>query len=198
MNKERKVLTTFQAAEYCLVSPFTVRNWVESEVLPAYRTPGGHRRILKEDLDLFLRKHGMPGPDVLGGVAKTVLVVDKDKTVTALVSKVVRQVDEKVRVETVHDGFEMGLLVCSLRPHVVVLDLKMPGLDGFKVCRKFKSGSLGVGSAILGTSTNYTAAVAKKFVKCGGWKLLKKPLDVDLLKVAISEALSIHWSARIA
>jgi excisionase family DNA binding protein len=198
MNKERKVLTTFQAAEYCHVSPFTVRNWIESETLPAYRTPGGHRRVLREDLDVFLKKHGMPGPDVLEGEAKRVLVVDNDKATLDVVSKVVRQVDAKVKVATAPDAFEMGLHIRSLRPHIIILNLKLPGLDSFEVCKKIKSGSLEANSIVLGFSSHYTAAFAGKFVKCGGWKLLKKPLDVDLLKEAISEALSIHWSDRIS
>jgi excisionase family DNA binding protein len=195
-EKERRVFTTFQAAEYCHVSPFTVRNWIESEVLPAYRTPGGHRRVLREDLDAFLRKHGMPGGDILEGANKKVLIVDDDKAVTTFVSKVVKEVDDRAEIATALNGFTAGSLVKSFRPQVVILDLKMPGLDGFEVCKMIKTDPSSSDTTVLGITGYHTAANAKKFANCGGWQLLKKPLDVDRLKNAISEALSIHWSAR--
>jgi len=196
MKRERRVFTTFQAAEYCHVSPFTVRNWIESEALPAYRTPGGHRRILREDLDAFLKRHGMPGPEVLGGKGNKVLIVDDDRSVTTFVARVVKQVDDETEIKVATDGFEAGSLVSTFRPRLVILDLKMPGLDGFEVCKRIKLEPSAAGATVLGITGYYTKAYAKKFAKCGGWQLLKKPLDVGRLKEAITEALSIHWSRR--
>jgi excisionase family DNA binding protein len=49
-----KHLTTGQAASICSVTPDTVLKWIRSGHLPARRTPGGHHRIDREDLDRFL------------------------------------------------------------------------------------------------------------------------------------------------
>ncbi len=49
-------LTTTQAAEFCGVTRFTIRNWVNSSGLKAYKTAGGHRRILKRDLISFMKE----------------------------------------------------------------------------------------------------------------------------------------------
>jgi len=48
------VLTTTGAAQLCNVSRFTIRNWVENGKLKSNLTAGGHRRILKEDLEKFM------------------------------------------------------------------------------------------------------------------------------------------------
>jgi excisionase family DNA binding protein len=116
MGEREKVFTTFQAADYCRVSPFTIRNWVESGVLPGYKTPGGHRRILKRDLDEFLKRHGMPGPEgTLSRTRSKVLVVDDDASVNDFVSKVVTQIDGEAEVAVALDGFEAGAKVITRR-----------------------------------------------------------------------------------
>lgn len=191
MAKERRVFSSFQAAEYCQVSPFSVRNWIESEALPAYRTPGGHRRVLKEDLDAFLKKHGMPAGDILKDEKRRVLIVDDDSEVLKFVAEVVSEVRENVKIATASDGFEAGALLSEFKPHVVILDLKMPGLDGFQVCSRIKANPQTQDITVLGVTGYYSTAYAKRFAKCGGWQLLKKPFDVDILKEIVAEALNI-------
>jgi excisionase family DNA binding protein len=196
MTESSKVLTTFQAAEYCQVSPFTIRNWVESGKLPAYRTPGGHRRIRKGDLDEFLKKHDMPGGGQEAEDKRRILVVDDDEIVADFVSKIARDIEGGADVPVALDGFEAGTMVTSIRPQVVILDLRMPGLDGFEVCRKIKASSATSSTVVIGITGYYSAEYAKKFADCGGHHLLRKPIDVQELKQAISEAFEIYKEAH--
>jgi len=53
----KSVLSTYQVANLCNVHLTTVINWVNEGVLPAYTTPGGHRRIKKEDFLEFAKKY---------------------------------------------------------------------------------------------------------------------------------------------
>ena len=189
MAERDKVLSTFQAADYCQVSPFTVRNWVESGELPAYRTPGGHRRILRRDMDEFLKKHGMPRTGEPTPSNARILIVDDDPTVTEFVRRIISQVDEEAEVAIASDGFEAGSLVTGFRPDVVVLDLRMPGLDGFQVCQKIKNDPSISAATVIGITGFYSPEYDARFRSCGGWKLLKKPLDVEALKTAVGQAL---------
>ncbi|MGD0780723.1 MAG: helix-turn-helix domain-containing protein [Dehalococcoidales bacterium] len=47
-------------AKHCGVSNTTVLRWIEAGQLPAFRLPGGHHRIGREDLNKFLNKYHMP------------------------------------------------------------------------------------------------------------------------------------------
>jgi excisionase family DNA binding protein len=47
-------------AKHCGVSNTTVLRWISAGELPAFRLPGGHYRIGREDLTDFLNKYGMP------------------------------------------------------------------------------------------------------------------------------------------
>ena len=62
MNR-KSVFTTFETAKLCHVSPLSIINWVNAGRLPAFRTPGGHRRIRREDLVRFMRDNGIPLPE---------------------------------------------------------------------------------------------------------------------------------------
>jgi excisionase family DNA binding protein len=196
MPERTKVLTTFQAADYCNVSPFTIRNWVESGKLPAYKTPGGHRRIRKDDLDGFLKKYKMPASELDEEQRKKILVVDDDETVARFLSKVVKDVDNESDVAIALDGFEAGALMTSFEPQVVILDLRMPGLDGFEVCKKIKENSNTSAAIVIGITGYYSPEAAEKFARCGGWQLLTKPIDVVKLKQVIGGAFRIYWASR--
>ena len=52
-----KIFSISEAAEHLGVSALTLRNWERQAKIRAFRTPGGHRRFRKSDLDVIL------GPD---------------------------------------------------------------------------------------------------------------------------------------
>ena len=137
----KPVLTTFEAARLCHVSPLSIINWVNAGRLPAFRTPGGHRRIRREDLITFMRDNGLPLPEELsqGAGRRKVLIVDDEPAILKLLAEQLkRQTKDPFEVATASDGFEAGRLVASLRPDVVILDLRMPGVDGFQVCKTIR------------------------------------------------------------
>src|SRR5438093_11941557 len=74
-------LTLGQAAKYLGVAQSTIRKWSDSGRVPAFYTPGGHRRYRRGDLDAFLERSG-PGR---GRSGPLVLVVDDDPDVRQVV-----------------------------------------------------------------------------------------------------------------
>ena len=49
-------LTTFEAAKILSVTPDAVLKWIKSGILEARRTPGGHHRIARKNIDQLLEK----------------------------------------------------------------------------------------------------------------------------------------------
>ncbi len=127
-----KYYTTFQVSKLLGVSLATVVNWTKAGMLAAHRTPGGHRRIAESDLVEFARTYKMPleiEPPAPSGPAR-VLIVDDDEDHLAFV---VRVLEPDFDVETATSGFAAGLAVARFRPDCIVLDIRMPGMDGFDV-----------------------------------------------------------------
>src|SRR3954463_16376933 len=71
-------LTLGQAAKYLGVAQSTIRKWSDQGRVPAFYTPGGHRRYRRPDLDNFLNRSG-PGGNAQQG--PLVLIVDDDERV---------------------------------------------------------------------------------------------------------------------
>src|ERR671910_3755856 len=79
-------LTLGQAAKYLGVAQSTIRKWSDSGRVPAFYTPGGHRRYRRGDLDSFLAQSGGTQPRAAnGGRSKTILIVDDDPRIREFV-----------------------------------------------------------------------------------------------------------------
>jgi two-component system OmpR family response regulator len=66
--------------------------------------------------------------------AARVLVVDDEPGITDLVSMALRY--EGLKVEVAHTGWDALRTVTTFRPHLMVLDIMLPDLDGFEVLRR--------------------------------------------------------------
>src|SRR5687768_1596919 len=128
-GRGKDIFSTHDAARICRVTPMTVIRWIKEGKLPAFKTAGGHRRILRQDLDRFCRSRGIPfAPDGEQSAGR-ILVVDPDSGVRDLVADAARAVDETLVIELAGDAFAAGRLVSSFRPNLIFLDQKLPGID---------------------------------------------------------------------
>ncbi|MDD5069993.1 MAG: response regulator [Candidatus Omnitrophica bacterium] len=169
-----EVLTTHQVAQYCHVTMTTVVNWIEDGSLPAYKTKGGHRRIKKNDLISFLKKHNMPVPS-----KRRIMIVDDDESIRDGFEKLFRA--KGFEVDIAKNGFEAGVLIVMKQPEIVILDLIMPELDGFFVCEYIRKHSLLSHTKIIvltgfPSKTNLKRAKDLKVNLC-----LSKPIDNETL-----------------
>ena len=136
--QKKDVLTTFEAAKLCRVSYNTIKNWIKRDLLPAYRTAGGHLRIKGDDLRVFCREQGIPLDEKAEPARRKVLVVDDEESIREAIKESLQNFPEKLDIYTASDGFEAGSIMESVKPDVVILDLVMPGMDGFKVCQSIR------------------------------------------------------------
>lgn len=134
----KEVLTTFEAAKICHVSYNTIKNWIKRGLLGAYRTAGGHLRVKSADLEVFCREHSIPMDKEALPHARKVLVIDDEESIRVAMYEALQQYPEKFDIYTAADGFEAGSLMESIKPDLVILDLVMPGMDGFKVCQNIR------------------------------------------------------------
>lgn len=176
---QKSVFTTFETAKLCHVSPLSIINWVNAGRLPAFRTPGGHRRIRREDLIRFMRENGMPLPDDLreGSGRTRVLVVDDEESIREVLAEHLTIRTNPYEVSTAADGFDAGKLMATFRPEVVLLDLKMPGLDGFQVCRTIKADPDTSGTVVIGMTGYFSPETESRILECGAIRCFAKPVE---------------------
>lgn len=136
----KKPLSVGQVAEICRVSKKTVLNWIYDGGMKAFTTYGGHYRIWPANVKKFLETTGMDIPfDYVDDRTTHILIIDDDHDFsTILRSAIVAELPD-VDVTTTDDGYEGLMLIGELKPQLVILDIKMPKLDGFQVLELLKS-----------------------------------------------------------
>jgi len=196
--RDKAVFTTFEAAKLCHVSPLSIINWVNAGRLQAFRTPGGHRRIRRDDLARFMRENGIPLPDELrdGSGRPRVLVVDDEASIRNVIAESLASRPNAYEVMTASDGFEAGRLVASFKPDVILLDLRMPGLDGFQVCRTIKADPQSSSTAVIAMTGYHTPETEARIVECGALRCLAKPIEPSAVASVIDGVLEQNALGR--
>ncbi len=196
--KQKSIFTTFETAKLCRVSPLSIINWVNAGRLPAFRTPGRHRRIRREDLVQFMRDTGMPLPEELreGSGKPKVLVVDDDANIREVLSEHLATRSTPYEVQTAANGFEAGRLVAAFRPDVVLLDLKMAGLDGFQVCRTIKADPDTSSTVVIAMTGYYSPETEARILECGAIRCFAKPVEASTLSSFIDSVFEQQASAK--
>jgi excisionase family DNA binding protein len=166
-------LTLGQAAKFLGVAQSTIRKWSDQGRVPAFYTPGGHRRYRRRDLEAFLDRSG-PGGSSAGPL---VLVVDDDP-----------QIREYVRINLELEGYtvreaasadEALQAIEDQAPELVLLDVVMPGVDGWQMLQRLQErhGSI----PVIMFSGQVDERAASDAAERGARGFLGKPFDPQQL-----------------
>jgi excisionase family DNA binding protein len=125
-------LTLGQAAKFLGVAQSTIRKWSDQGRVPAFYTPGGHRRYRRRDLEAFLDRSG-PGGRSTGPL---VLVVDDDPSLREFVRLNLEL--EGYSVREAGSAEEALSAIDDQAPALVLLDVVMPGVDGWQMLQRMQ------------------------------------------------------------
>jgi len=187
------VLTVFQAGQQCNVSPKTIINWIESGHIRAYKTVGGHRRINRTDLVAFMQKQGIPIPNEEPAEGKKrILVVDDDPIIVETIVQALEEDEFDYEVISASDGFEAGLQVNHFAPNLLILDIMMPDIKGYEVCKKVKENQATRDTKIIVLSAYLDEDKFKKMKENGADACYSKPLPLPQLKEEVARLLGLR------
>jgi len=182
------LLTSTQVGNLLQVNPSSVKKWVNDGHIIAFRTPGGHRRIRALDLVAFLDAHKIPVPRQLQNAGKRrIVAVDDDITQLRALGRSLKRWSDKLDVTLVDNGVDALLEVGASRPHGLLIDVFLPGIDGIEVCRRLKANAATKDIAIIVTSGRLTSELEQAARAAGARRVLRKPVDVT----AVIEELGI-------
>ncbi len=171
--------STHDSAKMLGVSSATIVNWVRAGHLAAHRTPGGHRRIREAELVAFAAARGLV-LDVSGCEEPLpcvrLLLVDDDADFAELVGSYLERKHGWV-VDVVTSGFAAGLAVARTSPAAVLLDLQLPGFDGFAVAAELSADPNLRNVPILAMS-GHAHLLAEARTRSTFFATLRKPIDL--------------------
>jgi excisionase family DNA binding protein len=175
---QRSFFTTFEISQICGVNPTTVQNWVKAKKLKAYHTPGGHRRIQREDLIAFLKQFGMPIPAELNQGTTLVMIVDDETEILELLETLLKSGDKDVEIIKAQGGVEALVMIGERKPDLLILDIMMPAMNGYEVCRKLKSSLNTQNIKIVAISGDHSSNVRTRILGSGADLFFTKPLNL--------------------
>ena len=185
-------MTVFTASKYCNVSSKTIINWVEAGHIKAYKTVGGHRRIKKPDLEEFMRNQGIPIPEDKGDDdRKKILVVDDDMIIVESIVQSLEEDEFNYEVISATDGFEAGLQVNHFHPDLLILDIMMPDIKGYEVCKRIKSSEETKDTKIIVLSAYLDDEKFQQMKENGADVCFSKPLPLGQLKEEVAKLLGL-------
>jgi excisionase family DNA binding protein len=177
-DEGKEWLTLGQAAAFLGAAQSTVRKWADGGRLPAFYTPGGHRRFRRGDLQAFLSGRR-------SGPARSVLVVDDDAGLHEYIRASLEPEGYSVREAR---SAEEGLRALEEEsPDLILLDVMMPRLDGWEMLRAVQERH-GVDSIPV---IMYSGKVdeAGEAAERGARAFIGKPFDPDRLVDATRQVL---------
>jgi excisionase family DNA binding protein len=191
LKVEKSFCTTREAATLLGVSVGTVQLWVESGLLQAWKTAGGHRRVLRDSVDRLLQKKPASMALVAGPGEATqaesrrlrIVVVDDDEHMLGLYRIQMARWPMAPEV-TVFDNAVAALLAIGRScPDLLVTDLHMPGMDGFNMLRVLSTAPEISKTTIVVASALEATAIEQRGGLPPGVELLPKPVPFDRLLV---------------
>jgi len=186
-----KPLGVGQAAQICRVTTRTINNWIRAGRLKAYATPGGHFRIWPSDLKKFLKAHNMDiNFDFRGEQPRRILVVDDDEAYAEIIREVLVEKLGNCAVSVTGDGYEALILLGEIKPDLVVLDLMMPGIDGFKVLDLIANRKNNYPLKVLILSGNLSPTAIDRLKRSRADQWLAKPVSTAELVHSVLNLLS--------
>jgi len=179
-----KTLTPGEIAKYCDVHQRTVSRWIASGQLKGFQLPGrGNYRVVLDDFLLFLQQQQMPVPPQLESQQR-ILIVDDDPSYRRAISRVLNHAGYEVIAA--NDGFQAGALLLEQSPPLLILDLQMPGLDGYDVLRFIRQRPSLHQLKVLVIS-GLAQDQLNQALELGANQVLAKPFENDLLLRTVAE-----------
>jgi excisionase family DNA binding protein len=197
-TRHREFCTTREAAARLGVSLRTAQLWVDSGVLEAWKTDGGHRRIIVSSVDRLLRKETAEvAAPTAGTVAPApalsrlrVLVVEDDNSLLKLYRLHITGWNLPVDVTTAANGYDALVLIGREQPDLMIADLGLPGIDGFQMIRTLTASSFREGMEIAVVTGLDEADIQGKGGLPADVRIFRKPIPFGELKALVAGLLA--------
>lgn len=117
----------------------------------------------------------------------SVLIIDDSPTSCFYMETILR--NEGYQVKSIGDGRQGLQMILRERPHCVVLDVVLPGMSGYEICRHIRSNTLLRELPIVMVSTKSTPVDKAWAFRQGATHYLVKPFKEDEMAGAVKESL---------
>ncbi|TVQ41099.1 MAG: response regulator [Spirochaetaceae bacterium] len=186
-DKKIRIFSALEVANICGVVNQTAINWIKNGYLKAFTTPGGQYRVYSDDLVRFLHSRGMRMPEELQQLLaeqmtlSSLIIIEDDRELSDTIKRALAERYPSFTVHQAFDGFDAGRIVAEVKPGVVVLDIDLPELDGYQLCRRIREDTNLGNPIVVALCGSQDAAEHERITEAGADALVTRPLDIGAL-----------------
>jgi excisionase family DNA binding protein len=155
-SEDAQPYTTIEVARLLGLAVRSVQLMVDRGELDAWKTPGGHRRISRASVERWLAANQHETAETASRFDRTevesqgdkreeqrararVLLIEDSAHFQNLITLLMRQQFPDAELHVADDGFAGLAMVGSLKPHVLIIDILLPGIDGATLITSLRS-----------------------------------------------------------
>lgn len=182
---EFKFLKSNEAAAFLGVSRSSLVGWMKQGLLSGEATPGGHYRFTIAELERFAGNRGMsvnlavktpqdPKPQT------RILIIEDDPAFREFVRDAL-EIFTHCQIEEASDGIQGALLLGTWHPDLIILDIRMPNVNGIEFLRLMRKNPATESIKIIVASAQLTPDIRKELLELGVCSALEKPVRLAQL-----------------
>lgn len=175
-----KYITTTEACDLIGVSKTVIKRLADEGILQIWKTPGGHRRLLRSSVDEYIMQNGRERANEDDGVLK-VLVVDDDRISQELIKSMAQSLDFPMKVLTANDGYEGLINAGRYKPEIIFADLIMPQMDGYSMVHAMRNFETTKSATIIVMTGEKPSEIDRERLP-KDITVMHKPVQADILK----------------
>jgi PAS domain S-box-containing protein len=152
----------------------------------AYMVKPVNEQLLLEQVETALTRHGR------------VLIVEDDPDITDMLTRTLRRVG--FTTESAGDGYEALATARRVHPDVILLDLRLPGMDGYEALSHLKRNIATGAIPIIALSAHVSNPVAERerLIMLGASDFLLKPLGIEEVVTAVDRAIDVTQARNLS
>ena len=203
---DQELYTTSQVARLFGVTARTIQMWADSGLIEVSRTLGGHRRITVDEIRQLAERLGhdlqeapkalqQPGlPSSANGETVRLMFIDDDEDLLGLYhSKIEGWSHAATEVHLVSDGYHSLMQIGACRPHIILLDAELPGMDTTRMLDAIRQHPAGAQSRVVLMSELQRDEAAKRYQLPGDVPVEEKPVSFARIQRLVAD-----WSGQSA
>jgi len=172
-----------------------VKKWIAEGKLKAFQLPGGHYRIEKQDFREFLEQFNIPiEPEFFDEWKKKVLIADDEESIVELLKNSLQNESRGFLIETAVNGVDALMKVGEFKPDLLILDIRMPMLDGYGVCKRLSENPQTSHIKTIIMTGGIEGDTVERIEAAGVSAYMFKPLDLEQMKALVYKTLGLNRS----
>ncbi|MBX2850039.1 MAG: response regulator [Acidiferrobacterales bacterium] len=196
MSENKEYYTTIQTAKLLGVSVRTVQLWVENSTLEAWKTAGGHRRIVAQSVDDYIQRQSTS--NTAKADSKRILIVEDNPTVCKFYEAAIKSWNLPIDVIVKQDGFDGLVEIGRQTPDLLIADIYMPGMDGLQMIRSLYKSEQMASDRIIVISGLSSEEIAERGGVPSDVQFFNKPVNVEALKSGVLSKLSLSDEPQVS